>query len=86
MRADWDTFIANLGNRLQREGRVSLTIDEVIGETRSRDRAIRARGFWRSNQRGDRDYSGFAAAGISIHLVPDRRGETVESVTFSLRA
>jgi hypothetical protein len=84
MQADWITFIANLRHQIEREGQMTMTIGEIVAGTHSRDSAIRDRGFWRANQRGGRDYEGFANAGIALEFTPDGRGQPVESVTFRL--
>jgi hypothetical protein len=80
--ADWQTFIANLRDRVAKEGRVSLAIDEIIAGTQTEDTAIRERWFWLANQRGSTDYEGFTNVGLSIDFVPDVRGQQVEFVTF----
>lgn len=84
MQADWSTFVANLRHQIERDERVTMTSDEIVAATHSQDQAIRDRGFWRANQRGGRDYDGFANAGIAIDFIPDERGQPVESVTFRL--
>lgn len=86
MRGDFRrTFIPTLRQRIEREGRVLLSVDQIIAETHSVDPRIHGRSFWRANQVGVRRYyDGFANAGIALELIPDEHGQPVASVAFTI--
>ena len=46
MRADWAGFIADLRHRVQFEGPITVSVDEIVARTRLRNQSIRTQGFW----------------------------------------
>lgn len=83
MQGNWDPLINHLRQRVDVEGRVTLTIEEIIAMTNTRDQSIRTCGSWRAAQRGGAAYDRLANAGFAIEFTPDERGHQVESVSFS---
>ena len=79
---EWYEFAENLVRRLDTEGSVTLSVDEIIAETRTTDRSARGRSFWRAAQRGDTFIDAFIRSGVTIVFEPNEPGESVEFVTF----
>lgn len=80
--ADWMGFIRRLQEQLDVTERITLSVDEIIARTGTRDQSVCSRGFWRANQRGARDFDAFTKSDIAIEFFPDERGATVTRVTF----
>ena len=83
-RGDSVTFAQEIARRVRIDGEVTLSVDGIIAGTRTTDRSVRGRSFWRAAQRGDKFANAFANEGLVIEFRPDQPGKSVEFVTFRL--
>ena len=83
-RGDWVTLAHEIARRVQIDGEITFSIDGIITATRTADRRVRGRSFWRAAQRGEKVAAAFAKESLVIEFRPDETGKSVEFVIFRL--